>query len=220
MHPAAFGPPRTTPGHPGPPQATSAPPQAHLLATPGHLGATPKPSRSAELRSPWALDARRGTRRGPPRLRRRAGPGTGARGPRTGVVGGCSPRLPAGGRRRPKVPLGHCSGAAAGGGRASLRAGAPNLGPPPALPVGSATPQPHLFLRCSSRSSRSRFADRRPPMLRITCRCAERGGRGERGSGQCPHPMAPGAAGAGYQGRTLAPGKNHSPTFPAGSRQL
>lgn len=140
--PATSGPPLD---HPqtilGPPLSLLWTISSHLWAASCHLQAIPPPrhagrpgpgthgagrGRSAEARPGW----------GGARVRRLL---TEASRGRTGS-----------GRRRPTAPLGHCSGAAAGGGRASPRAGAPNPGPSPDTPRSRAarlrdTPNPTSF---------------------------------------------------------------------------
>lgn len=229
-HPAASGPSRTIPGHlratPGP---SPGPTLAHLLATRGHLRATPSHPAAQSSGAPGRMVPGVGSAEAGPDCggARDRGPGAGDQGPGTGVAGGCSPRLPAGGRRRLKVPLGHCSGAAAGGGRASPRAGAPNLGPPPTLPAarlrGSATPQPHLFLCCSSYSFRSRFAalgsEGAVAENNLAAARSAKGGE-SKAAGQMPTPNGTQSRRCGLPGMNLALGKNYSPTFHGGCRQL
>lgn len=170
-HPANFGPPpeplRVTPR---PPPTNPGPPYGHLQTTPisapVHLRAV------SRLRAGTSVRCRPSTPQ-PPCRARRGGltvPGAGAaRRPgrvaaarRAGGGRGCSPRLPAGGRlpgsgrRRPMARLSHCSGAAAGGGRASPRAGAPNPGalrpPRPGARARHTPAAPPRLLFCPSGS--------------------------------------------------------------------
>lgn len=162
------------------------PPPATSRLHPGHPG--PRTGREgAATRHPTAQGARardarcqaRAQRRGP--ARRRAGAGG-----RPAAAHRGSPRA-AGSGRRPTAPLGHRRGAAAGGGRASPRAGPPNPGPPPTLPAaasgrGPATPQPHLF-SFSARLilDKGRFAVQENPatmLLKTRQAAAQGGGRG------------------------------------------
>lgn len=140
--------------HPPPPRPPPPPPATSGL----HPG--PSPGRGQDERAPppatsprRARDARcqaRAQRRGPARGR------AGAWG-RPAAAHRGSPRA-AGSGRRPTARLGHCRGAAAGGGRASPRAGAPSPGPPPDTPRCRRrarprdTPTPPLLRLCPSHS--------------------------------------------------------------------
>lgn len=162
---ATPGPP---PGHPkaipDQPWATLRPPTDHSHPSPGpspghllgHLRAVSRPRAGMSVRCrppPRSHPAAQGA--GDARcqaLAQRGGPaGSLTEAPRRRAAPGL-------GRRRPTARLSHCSGAAAGGGRASPRAGAPNPGVPRpprpgARPRHTPAPPPRLFF-CPSESFR------------------------------------------------------------------